>query len=200
MLRFLTQKGPFASGLAKTLTGSALALSLGLTGLAATALPAAANNHRNNGAEAAAIAGGLLLLYGLSQAGRTTGAVTRGTGIPVEVVPPHYPQHPQYPQYPRPRENFRVAPAHCFVEGGQHGQYYRGYRARCMQQSVRAPHLLPQNCLFQVQTNRGPRYIYGARCLATAGWVREGAGQAHWNGTGAPVGGWNSHGGNRYNN
>lgn len=176
--------------ISQTLTGGALALTLALTGMTATATPAAANGHRNNGADAAAIAGGLLLLYGLSQAGRNNGSVTRGTGVPVQVVP----------QHPRPRQNFRVAPAHCFVEGGWHGQNYRGYGARCMQQSVPAPHLLPQNCLVEVYTNRGPRHIYGGRCLANAGWTREGAGVTHWNGTGAPTGNWNGHGGGRWNN
>lgn len=150
--------------LSKTLTGATLALTLALTGLSASATPAAANGHRNNqGAEAAAIFGGLLLLYGLSQAGRNNGNVTRNQlGAPVQVVP----------HQPRPHVNHRVAPAQCYVEGNSYGQFYRGYRARCMQQNVSAPHLLPQHCLRDVWTDRGQRQIYGGRCLADAGWTR----------------------------
>lgn len=144
--------------LSKTLTGAALALTLALTGITATATPASANNHRNQGAEAAAIFGGLLLLYGLSQAGRSNGQVTRNGGGHVQ---PHHP----------PR-NLRIAPGHCFVEGHSHGQRFRGYFANCMRNNVRAPHLLPHHCLRDIWTNRGHRQIYGGRCLADAGWSR----------------------------
>lgn len=147
--------------LSKTLMGGAVALSLALTGIATTATPAAANGHsnRNQGAEAAAIFGGLLLLYGLSQAGNTGNRNgirhSGGTGQPV-----------------RPHHNYRIAPSHCYVEGNYHGNRYRGFLARCMHQSVAAPHLLPNNCLRNVYTNHGPRQIYGGRCLADAGWTR----------------------------
>ncbi len=142
--------------LSKTLMGGAVALSLALTGVTATATQAAANGHsnRNQGAEAAAIFGGLLLLYGLSQAGNGNRHGS-GNGQPVQ-----------------PQPNYRIAPAHCFVEGNNYGNHYRGYLARCMHQSVAAPHLLPQNCLRDIYTNHGPRQIYGGRCLADAGWTR----------------------------
>jgi hypothetical protein len=172
MLRTFFRHRPARAGLAKTLTGGALALSLALTGITATATPAAANGHRNNqGAEAAAIFGGLLLLYGLSQAGRNTPRpaphyppVTRPLGgQPVQVIP-HHPRPPQ--------PNYRIAPGYCFVEGGNHGNRFRGYDARCMQQNVAAAHLLPGHCLRDVYDNHGYRLIYGGRCLSDAGWSR----------------------------
>lgn len=145
----------------KTLTASALTLTIALTGITASASPAAANGHRNNqGAEAAAIFGGLLLLYGLSQAGRNNGNhVTRNA------------PRPQV-QHPRPRQNHRVAPAQCFIQGHDNNGRFRGYRARCMQNNVSRANLLPANCLRHVWTDRGQRTIYGGQCLANNGWVR----------------------------
>jgi hypothetical protein len=154
--------------LTKTATASVLAVALALTTVTAT--PADANGHRrNNGAEAAAIFGGLLLLYGLSQAGRNN-TVTRHQPPPPAVIPLH-PQ-PLYPAPPLPRQTFRVAPAYCYVEGYDNGGFYRGYRARCMEDSVPNPHLLPAQCLRQVWTERGQRRIYGAHCLTQYGWTQ----------------------------
>ncbi len=140
----------------KTLTAGVLAVTLAATGITATATPASANGHRNNqGAEAAAIFGGLLLLYGLSQANRNNGNRHNPPVI-------HQPQ-PQ-PQY------HRIAPSRCHIQG--HGYYgnYSGYLRRCMQNHAQQAHLLPSNCLRTVQTQRGQRQIYGARCLANHGW------------------------------
>lgn len=145
--------------LSKTLTAGALAVTLALTGITATATPAAANGHRNNqGAEAAAIFGGLLLLYGLSQAGRNNGNRHNPPAI-------HQPR-------PQPQPVHRVAPQRCFIQGYDNNGQYRGYRYRCMQQHAQNAHLLPQSCLRQVWTDRGQRTIYGGRCLANNGWVR----------------------------
>ncbi|MBF9044573.1 hypothetical protein HKCCE4037_14610 [Rhodobacterales bacterium HKCCE4037] len=148
--------------LSKTLSAGALALTLALTGITATATPAAANNHRNNGAEAAAIFGGLLLLYGLSQA-------NNGNRHNPQVIQRHNPPVIRLNEPPR---NHRVAPSQCFIEGHDNNGYYRGYRYRCMQNNVSAPHLLPQNCLRHVWTDRGQRTIYAGRCLANNGWTR----------------------------
>lgn len=141
--------------LSKSLTAGALAVTLALTGMTATASPAAANGHRNNGAEAAAIFGGLLLLYGLSQAGRNSG--DRG--------------QPRVVQPPRPQPVHRVAPARCFIQGHDNYGQFRGYRQRCMQQHAQNTHLLPSNCLRHVWTDRGQRTIYTARCLTNNGWT-----------------------------
>ena len=144
----------------RTLTASALTLTIALTGVTASTSPAAANGHRHNGSDAAAIAGGLLLLYGLSQIGRNNGNhVGRGGNRP-QVGTPH------------PRRNHRVAPAECFIQGHDRNGRFRGYRAGCMQNNVSRPNLLPSNCLRQVRTNRGHRNIYGAQCLRSNGWVR----------------------------
>lgn len=145
--------------LTKTMTAVTLTVTLALTGITATASPAAANGHRNNGAEAAAIAGGLLLLYGLSQAGRNNG----NRHNPPQVI--HQPR-------PQPQPIHPVAPQHCFIQGHDNTGGFRGYRYRCMQQHAVNAHLLPQNCLRNVWTNRGQRTIYGGRCLANNGWVR----------------------------
>lgn len=141
--------------LSKTMTAGALAVTLALTGISATATPAAANGHRNNGADAAAVLGGLLLLYGISQVGRNH-------GTPVH---PHIYQHP-----PRPQVNHRVAPGHCYIEGHNNHGVVRGYRYRCMVNNVSRPNLLPSACLIQVWTPRGHRTIYENQCLAHNGW------------------------------
>lgn len=158
------------SHLTKTATAGVLAVALALT-----STPAAANGHRNNnGAEAAAIFGGLLLLYGLSQSGRNN-TVTRHAPPPQRVIPLRplpQPHHPVIPIYPQPPQTYRVAPAYCFVEGYDRGGYYQGYRARCLEQSVAAAHLLPAQCLRHVWTERGQRRIYGAHCLTRNGWTR----------------------------
>lgn len=160
MLRSLptTSARMLARTLTRTLAAGALAMSLAAAGISATVTPAAAHGHRNNGAEAAAVLGGLLLLYGLSQAGRN-GSITRHHPAPI-------------PVQPVPQPNFRVAPAQCFIEGRDNNGYYRGYLARCTEQSVRNPNLLPAQCLRNVWTVNGQRRIYGGQCLAQNGWVR----------------------------
>ncbi len=144
--------------LSKSMTAGALVVTLALTGITATASPAAANGHRNNnGAEAAAIFGGLLLLYGISQAGRNNG--NRRNNPPVI----HQPQ---------PQPIHRVAPQRCFIQGHDNRGQFRGYRQRCMQQHANNAYLLPADCLRHVWTDRGQRTIYGARCLQNNGWTR----------------------------
>ena len=142
----------------KTLTAGVLAVTLAATGITASATPAAANGHRNNGAEAAAVFGGLLLLYGLSQAGRNNNGVTR-----------HNPPRIHTPA-PQPR-NLRVAPARCFVQGRDDVGPFRGYIRHCMHSHVAARELLPNNCLRYVYLPQGHRYIYVQQCLARNGWV-----------------------------
>jgi hypothetical protein len=151
------------SHLTKTVTAGVLAVALSLAGITATATPAAANGHRNQGAEAAAILGGILLLYGLSQANRNN-QVTRLNQFPPPPPPPIY--------HPQPRQHYRIAPTQCFIEGHDHTGYYHGYLARCTEQSVWNPHLLPAECLRTVWTNHGQRRIYGGNCMARNGWTR----------------------------
>jgi len=158
--------------LSKTVTAGALAVTLAVTGITASATPAAANGHRNNnGAEAAAIFGGLLLLYGLSQANRNN-QVTRNA--PVRPVVPQAVPHvvPQWQYQPLPQPVYRVAPARCSIEGYNGNRRVLGYRYNCMQSLATNAHLLPSHCLRNVWTDRGQRTIYGANCLANNGWTR----------------------------
>ncbi|GAB5447004.1 hypothetical protein [Gymnodinialimonas sp.] len=150
--------------LSKTMTAGVLAVTLALTGITATASPAAANGHRNNGGDAAAVLGGLLLLYGLSQAGRNHGTRNHGSRIHIDPDNPHI--------IHRPPPVHRVAPQRCFIQGYDGNGQYRGYRYRCMQNHAANAHLLPSNCLRHVWTDRGQRTIYGGRCLRNNGWVR----------------------------
>lgn len=140
----------------RTLSAAGLALGLAIGTVGASATPARANND-----EAIAIIGGLLALYAIGQAiqnGNRNVTVTRNYG--------HRPQRPHRPQQ-------LVAPARCFIEGNDFNGYFRGYVRRCMQNNVARPDRLPQNCLRRVETRNGPRLIYGGRCLAQNGWVRE---------------------------
>lgn len=160
----ITMLRPFT----KTLTATALAITLALTGITATASPAAANGHRNNnGANAAAVFGGLLLLYGLSQADR---GGSRGN-LSVTHQPRHTPRITHQPRHD-PHRFSRVAPSRCFVEGRDRNGHFRGFGHRCMQNHAQNTHLLPRNCLRHVWTDRGQRTIYGGRCLADNGWTR----------------------------
>lgn len=140
----------------KSVTAGLLAVTLALTGIAASTSPAAANGHRNNGGEAAAVLGGLLLLYGISQVGRNNGH--RG--------------NPPVIHQPRPQPVQRVAPSRCLIQGHDGNGRFRGYRQQCMQRHAQNAHLLPQNCLRRVWTQNGQRSIYRARCLTNNGWTQ----------------------------
>jgi hypothetical protein len=146
----------------RTLTAAGLALSIAIGAIGASATPARANND-----DAARIIGGLIALYALGQVIQNSNGnvtVTRQFGHrPAQGFAP--------PRQHRPRQ--LVAPARCFIEGRDSNGFYRGYVRRCMQNNASRPALLPQNCLRRVQTQRGERLIYGGRCLANNGWVRE---------------------------
>lgn len=128
-----------------------------LGSLGTSAAPARADSD-----DAARIIGGIIALYAIGRA--------------IELSNDR--QHPtrNYHQPTRPRQ--LVAPARCFIQGQDRNGIYRGYVRRCMQNNVRFPQFLPDQCLRLVRTERGERYIYGGRCLAQNGWVRE-AGFGH---------------------
>jgi hypothetical protein len=158
----LTKQETTMTRITRTLTAAGLALSLAIGAVGASATPARANND-----DAARIIGGLIALYALGQViqnsnGTTT--VTRNLG--------HRPSGGwAQPNQHRPRQ--LVAPARCFIQGRDNNGVYRGYVRRCMQNNASRPAALPQNCLRRVETQRGPRMIYGGRCLANNGGVRE---------------------------
>ena len=142
----------------RTLTAAGLALSIAIGAVGASATPARANND-----DAVAIIGGLIALYAIGQAiQNNNGNVT---------VTRNYGHRPQTHRPHRPRQ--LVAPARCFVDGRDRNGYFRGYVRRCMQNNAARPDLLPNRCLRRVETQRGTRNIYGGRCLANNGWVRE---------------------------
>lgn len=139
------------SRLTRLLTAAGLSLSIALGALSASAAPARADN-----ADAARLLGGLIALYAIGR------ALDQGAS------------------HARPRDGgghgghgALVAPARCYIEGQDRNGYYRGYRANCMQRHVDRPRALPSSCLRNVHTPRGDRTIYGGRCLAQNGWVRE---------------------------
>ncbi|MEQ8367832.1 MAG: hypothetical protein RIB61_14120 [Roseicyclus sp.] len=147
---------------------ASLAIAIGTMGATTTAA-------RADGDDAARILGGLLALYAISRV-IENGRDNRNAQVHRNPPPaysnnrPHNGNQNGYGHRPRPQH--LVAPARCYIEGSDHGQRYRGYVRRCMQNSVARPNLLPSNCLRLVQTQRGQRQIYGGRCLAQNGWVR----------------------------
>lgn len=75
---------------------------------------------------------------------------------------------------PRPlpnRVSRRSLPAHCIrhVET-RHGHTRRVFGARCLDRNYRFAHQLPRNCARQIETHRGWRWVYGARCLRKNGY------------------------------
>jgi hypothetical protein len=129
--------------------------------LALGAVGASTTQARADSGDAVRIIGGLVALYAIGRAIENSNREqpTRNYHTPT-----------------RPRQ--LVAPARCFIEGQDRNGYYRGYVRRCMQNNAQHAQLLPSNCLRRVQTQRGERMIYGGRCLAQNGWVRE-AGFGH---------------------
>lgn len=151
--------------LSRTLTAAGLSLALAFGAVGASTGPARADAD-----DAAAVIGGLIALYALGQALDND---HRSNAIPVDRIYNWQPRgHPPRDVRP-PRYNVLVAPARCFVQGRDRNGVFRGYVRRCMRNNVPRPNLLPANCLRQVQMDRGRRTIYGGRCLAQNGWVRE---------------------------
>ncbi len=150
----------FAS-LGKTVTAGALALTIAVTSLGASATPA-----RANGDEAAAIFGGLLALFAISR------AIDIHNSRQGQAAAQPAPQQPHRPviQPVQPRQ--LVAPAQCRREFQTANGVFRGYNQRCMQRNVARPERLPENCIRQVRTQNGIRNFYAGRCLHRNGWVR----------------------------
>jgi len=140
---------------AKTCTAALLSLCLAIGAVGASASPARAENN----SDVAAVLGGLLALFAIGR------AIDIHNDRNNRHVAPPPPQH-------RPQPPALVAPSRCFIEGWDNGQRYRGYVRRCMLNNVAQVNRLPDRCLRLVHTERGPRNIYGGRCLAQNGWVR----------------------------
>jgi len=155
--------------LTRTLSAATLSIALAMAAMTGSATPA-----RADGSDAARILVGLIAIYGISRAIEMNNE-RRTTVSRNQHVAPARPviTHPNRDQW-----NARVAPENCRVEFNTTVGLFRGYRARCMQQSVARPGILPPQCIEQFTTDRGNRSYYGGRCLAQNGWVRE-AGARH---------------------
>lgn len=155
----------------KILSAAAISSLMAVTSLSVTATPARAENQNIAG-----ILIGLGALYVVGRAIHDRRDERRGTAAaatpPAPVAPPAQTSGQRGNGH---RNQALIAPAHCFVEGNDRitHQYFRGYRARCMQNTVARPGSLPPQCVTRVTTDRGPRNIYAGRCLAQNGWQRE---------------------------
>lgn len=139
----------------KTLSAVALSLSLAVTAITLPATPARAADAE----DVAGVLAGLAALYIIGRA-----------------IDDRNDRNTRRPQVSRNQQirNLRIAPAACFREfRASNGRSVRGYGARCMQNRVARPGILPPECIRNVSTNRGGRFIYGGRCLAQNGWRRE---------------------------
>lgn len=89
-------------------------------------------------------------------------------------VSKNYVEPPRHRIKPRPLPN-RVArknlPGECLREiRSNHGHSRRVLSARCLERNYRYSNDLPRSCARQVETQRGWRWAYGARCLRHNGY------------------------------
>jgi hypothetical protein len=133
-----------------------------------------------------AAAAGLVILYGVLDAGRRTQAAPP----PVVHTPPHHghrpPQHvhrpphghPPYRGRPHPAPAPIALPSRCAVEVRGRGQPVRNlYGERCLQQAGIDLRRLPRQCLVTLRSDRGTRLAYDGACLRSAS-ARPGHGSA----------------------
>ncbi|SFJ67916.1 hypothetical protein [Jannaschia pohangensis] len=140
----------------------AATLSLALA-LPMTTAPAHADNR-----DIAKVLGGLAALYILKEA--LDRDRDRGARV-VQPTPPRYvAPRPHPPRRTPPRRDVRLLPEQCYITVPTDRGRYTGYGARCMQNAVARPGLLPPNCIRQVRAHRGPRNLYDPRCMALEGW------------------------------
>lgn len=73
----------------------------------------------------------------------------------------------------RRRQEVRLIPQQCRRVLTTRTGPARGFGARCMQNAVARPGILPPDCLRRVETFHGTRYLYGGRCLRRNGWSHQ---------------------------
>ncbi|MCK0168563.1 hypothetical protein MWU52_13440 [Jannaschia sp. S6380] len=157
---------------------AALALVLAAMLAFAPAAPARADSR-----DVAKVIGGLIALYALKEAldhrrESRAAPVQRRQAAPIrprDVAPARPRQNPTSPRpqqrpYPLPRDDVRLLPDSCHVTHRTAWGRVAGYGARCMQNAVARPGLLPPECIRRVETDRGRRNIYDPGCMRTAGW------------------------------
>jgi hypothetical protein len=70
-----------------------------------------------------------------------------------------------------PRVSRKTLPAQCVREvKARHGNTRRVLGSRCLERNYRFANQLPRNCARQIETYRGWRWVYGARCLRQNGY------------------------------
>ncbi|MEL6586895.1 MAG: hypothetical protein AAFY65_01585 [Pseudomonadota bacterium] len=146
----------------------------------ALALPAATTPVRADAEDAARVVGGLVALYVLKEA-----LERRQDRKEVRRVAPSTRHHNTVRRHshiqPRHRQggarhrdrvrDVRIIPSTCRRNVTlNNGRAVTAYGARCMQNRVARPGILPPNCIRRVSTHRGQRNVYGPRCLARNGW------------------------------
>ena len=69
-----------------------------------------------------------------------------------------------------PRPSRKLVPAQCLrtIEGYRHDR--RVFMKPCLRRNMQNVNRLPDRCEMLVETRRGMRAAYGARCLERAGW------------------------------
>ncbi|WP_308916187.1 hypothetical protein [Jannaschia sp. LMIT008] len=125
----------------------------------ALALPATAQQQRPTGRDMAVVLGGLVALYALKETIDRRNDRKRARR---EAARPE-------PRAHRADRRLR-APDRCLRAHRTDRGVVRGYGARCMQDRVVGPGLLPPRCLRRLRTDRGRRAVYAPRCLHREGW------------------------------
>ena len=65
----------------------------------------------------------------------------------------------------------KTLPAQCIRQvDTRHGKTRRVLGARCLERNYRFANRLPRSCARQIETQRGWRWAYGARCLRNNGY------------------------------
>jgi len=78
---------------------------------------------------------------------------------------------PHHKDVYKPKRQNKVVPSACLrVNQSGHGprRYFSQY---CLQKYMHNVNRLPGGCTAKIWTNRGARYVYGAKCLRNNGWI-----------------------------
>jgi len=149
----------------KRITATVLAASIALTSVFVAPVRAADRGEIVRGV----LGAGVLLYLGneLSKNNRNNGHVTRR-----DVYRDHGNVTPRHRDRDyRPRGHRKVVPSACL----RHNQYRNGPRRyfgrHCLSKNMRNYGRLPGYCQTSVNTRRGWRTVYAARCLRQNGWT-----------------------------
>lgn len=162
------------------LIAALLSAALALSAAPATADPKRTRND-NNAALALGIAGGIAALIVLKRQAdkreakrdearrKAEAKAARKRHAAAEVRRERVVRTP--PAAIRAPHNARLIPEECYRTHRTFDGLVSGYGARCMQNRVARPGLLPPDCIRRLDTDRGPRNLYAPRCLRRDGWT-----------------------------